>query len=105
MKTRTVIVSLLAAGALAWAVSASAAPREGMVDVVHIINPALVGDSLRVYVDGRYLTPAEAAAYQPRNVLSTTILKGGRPYIDERIRTMMAQAGSPLKEPPKEAKK
>lgn len=66
-------------------------PKErGLVEVFRFINDTLVGDSLQLFMDGRRATPQEVEAVDPENILSTTILYGGRPYIDHFIRSYMA---------------
>ena len=98
MRTRTAFISLLAVGVLAQAMISCASSRRGgreMVRIVHIVDPDTPADEVRVYFDGRYVSPSEAAALKSNNVQSTMILRGGRPYIDEQIRVMMETKTAP----------
>ncbi len=62
-----------------------------LVDVVRILNDSLTRGHAGFYLDGRIVSQQEVDAIPASRIASTTILYGGRPYIDKVIREMLAE--------------
>lgn len=106
-------LAMILAAAVAAGILCSASPAQKkapvptgdeMVDVVHILNDSLTRGHAGHYIDGRIASQDEVGAIHPSRVQSTTILRGGRPYIDEQIQKILAGAPKPAPSAPETKK-